>query len=269
MPSGGELSIGSGTCAITLANFVGRAVERSVRHPGLRMHPGICGTHHFVLTEDDVRAVRADEAATEGGRTLQTRSKGHCSAGKNAPAGSHMRTPQLLACGSILVLASVGLAPASSAQDYIGSPLGAGSDEIGPGRGPGSAEHGDYVGLPGDAEGDDYVRLPGDAEGDDYVGLPGDAEGDDYVGLPGDSADGDEYVGVAGADAAAGLSPPLIDLGERGRGGVWAPVARIHPPEQAGRSVQGLPVSTSDVVLLGGLATVGLALAARRARVAN
>ena len=178
-----------------------------------------------------------------------------------------MRTRQLLASGSILVVASVGLAPASSAQDHIGSPAGAGSDEVGAGRGSGSADGGDYVGLPGDTEGDDYVGLPGDAEGDDYVGLPGDAEGDDYVGLPPASGDGGEYVGVAGAGPAARLSPPLIDLRGPGRGGGWGPAARIRPPEEAGRSVDGLPVSASDVVLLAGLATVGLALAIRRARV--
>ncbi len=154
-----------------------------------------------------------------------------------------MRTRRLLAAGSILVLASVGLAPASSAQDHIGLPPGAGSDEVDPGRGPGSAEGGDYVGLPGDAEGDDYVGLP-----------PG-------------SGDGGEYVGVAQALPAARLSPPLIDL--RGRGGGWGPAARIWPSEEGGRSVDRFPVSTSDVVLLGGLVTVGLALAVRRARVPN
>ncbi len=173
-----------------------------------------------------------------------------------------MRTRQLLASGSIVVLASVGLAPASSAQDHIGLPPDAGSDEVEPGRGPGSAEGGDYVGVPGDPE-----RA-------DYVGLPGDPEGDDYVGLPPPSGDGGEYVGVAWAGAAwagpaARLSPPLIDLRGPGSGDEWGPAARIRPPEEGGRSVDGLPASASDVVLLGGLVTVGLALAVRRARGPN
>ena len=256
MPSGREPFIGSGTCAITLTNSLVEPWSGALATRPLRMHPGIWGTHHFVLlttTYGQSAQTKPQQRRTD----VETRTKRHCSAGKHPPDGSHMRTRQLLACGSILVLASVGLAPASLAQDYIGSPPDAGSDEIGPGRGTRSAEDGDYVGL------------PGDAEGDDYVGLPGDAERDDYVGLPGDSGDGDEYVGVVRAGAAASLSPPLIDLGERGRGGVWAPAAGIRPPEQVGRSVQGLPVSTSDVVVLGSLATVGLALAARRARVPN
>ncbi|MBW3547036.1 MAG: hypothetical protein KY452_02725 [Actinobacteria bacterium] len=178
-----------------------------------------------------------------------------------------MRTGQLLASGSILVLASVGLAPASSAQDHIGLPPGAGSDEVGSGRESGSAEGGDYVGLPGEAEENDYAGLPGEGEENDYVGLPGEAGGGDYVGLPPASRDGGEYVGVAWAGAAASLPPPLIDLRGPGRGGGWGLSARMRPPEEGARSVHGLPVSTSDVVLLGGLATVGLALAARRARV--
>ncbi|MDP9020791.1 MAG: hypothetical protein M3N25_08315 [Actinomycetota bacterium] len=155
-----------------------------------------------------------------------------------------MRLAQLLASAPLVVLASVGLAPTSSAQDYVGSAPGAGSDEAGlpPESGPGGG--GDYVGLPPDS---------GPGGGGDYVGLPpGPGGGGDYVGA--------DLVGVA-----APLPPSVPELARGVPADDGRPVARIGSYED-GRPARELPVSPSDVVVLGGLATAGLALAARRSR---
>lgn len=158
-----------------------------------------------------------------------------------------MTLGQLLASAPLVVLASVGLAPTSSAQDYVGSAPGAGSDEGGlpPDSPPGAG--GDYVGLP-----------PGADEDGDYVGLPpgpGGGGGGDYVGA--------DLVGVASP-----LPPSVPELGAGASADDRGSVAGIDSQEE-GRPVGDLPVSPSDVVVLGGFATAGLALAARRSRVAR
>lgn len=144
-----------------------------------------------------------------------------------------MRLGRLLASAPLVVLASVGLASTSSAQDYVGSAPGAGSDEAGlpPDSGPGGG--GDYVGLP-----------------------PG----------PGGGAGG--YVGVDLVGVAAPLPPPVSQLGAGAPGDDRASVAGIGSHEER-RPGGDLPVSPTDVAVLGGLATAGLALAARRSRVAR
>lgn len=166
-----------------------------------------------------------------------------------------MSAGQLLAFGAVLALAFVVPASASFAQDYVGSAPGAGG-EVGVPPDPASGEGGDYVGL-----------LPEPGEGGDYVGLPpGSGDGGEYVGLPPGLVAGGN-LGVEGTGVAAPLRPRVSDLDggalgdDRGR-----PVLRIGPDEE-GRPAPGSPVSTSDVVVLGALATAGLAVvAARRVR---
>lgn len=157
-----------------------------------------------------------------------------------------MRLRQLLALAPLVVLASVGLAPTSSAQDYVGSAPGAGSDEAGlpPDSPPGGG--GDYVGLPPEGE-----------EDGDYVGLP-----------PGTGGGGGDYVGADLVGVAAPLPPRVPDLGAGAPADDRGSVAGIGSHEE-GRPVGDLPVSPTDVAALGGFATAGLVVAARHARVAR
>jgi hypothetical protein len=152
----------------------------------------------------------------------------------------------LLALAAVLVLTSVGLAPVALAQ-YVGPPAPGGGSDGDPAPGSDPVPGGDYVGGP-PGPGGDYV-------GGDYVGvLPAEARGSGGVG-----------------PESAGLAVPLgrrmsgLDRGafrdERG------PVLRIGPDGEE-RSAPGSPVSTSDVVVFGVVATAALAVvAARRARI--
>lgn len=144
----------------------------------------------------------------------------------------HPRLGRLLALAPAVALASIGLAATAWAQDYVGSAPGDGGDEVGP-----------PAGLDPGPEG------PGD-----------------YVGVPVDPGEGGDYVGVQLVGPAPTLSPPVHELSRAAPDGDRGPVAPMAL-DREGAAVPSLPVSTSDVVVLGGLATAGLALVSRRARV--
>lgn len=158
-----------------------------------------------------------------------------------------MRAWRLLACGAALVLTFVGTVPVAWAQDYVGPASGGGGDQAD--GAPGSGEAADYVG--------------GDYVGGDYVGV--EAAGGQAAGV---EEPGVDQPGVASAGVPAPLRPRVPD---RGRGAFerdGGPLLGARPDEE-GPSVRGLPVSTTDAVVLGLLVIAGVAVAVRRARVSR
>ncbi|MBW3650213.1 MAG: hypothetical protein KY458_06575, partial [Actinobacteria bacterium] len=92
----------------------------------------------------------------------------------------------------------------------------------------------------------------------------GPGQGGDYVGLPLGPGQGGDDVGAGVMGVGVPLPPRGAELGRGARRADRGAVAPARPDGEE-RPVQGLPVSTTDVVLLGGLVIAGLALAARRA----
>jgi hypothetical protein len=199
---------------------------------------------------------------------LETRRKGGRPSG-TGPSGSGTTGRRLVAFGAALVL-SAGLAPAAHAQ-YVGSPAPAGGDEGDPAPpGSGPVPGGDYVdGAPGSGAGGDYVGgAPGSGAGGDYVGgPPGPGQGGDYVGVLPAEGGGGGGVGLESAGLAVPLGRRMSGLDRGAFPDAREPALRIGPDAEE-RPAPGSPVSTSDVVVFGVVATAALAaVAARRARI--
>jgi hypothetical protein len=156
----------------------------------------------------------------------------------------------LLALAAVLVLTSVGLAPVALAQ-YVGPPAPGGGSDGDPAPGSDPVPGGDYVGGP---------PGPGPGPGGDYVG-------GDYVGVLPAEARGSGGVGPESAGLAVPLGRRMPGPNQGALRDERGPVLRIGPDGEE-RSAPGSPVSTSDVVAFGVVATAALAVvAARRARI--